>query len=129
MRRLLPLLSLLVLSRALCQPPGWDTFPEGAIPLQPEALKARLNGKTFDFPTWEGIRFQLYFATSGYLFITAKLPESSRSGQWSSTWRVEGSTVCMRRLSENGCVEVRERDGALLWKRQIGGEVVTLTPE
>jgi hypothetical protein len=129
MRRWLSLMSLFIFSSALSQPPGWDTFPDDATPLEPAALKARINGKTFDFRTWDGIKFQLYFAGSGYMFVTAKLPESTKSAQWSSTWQVEGSRVCMTRLNSSGCVDVRENGGILLWKRQVGGEVVKLVPE
>lgn len=97
-------------------------FPADAKPMEPEALKERLTGKTFHVAPASGAPWRLQFLGTGYYFVNA--------GNFSDkgTWRVEASRLCTAPSTRPAaCNEMRLAGDALHLKRD-SGEVVKFEP-
>jgi hypothetical protein len=122
MRRLLSVL-LMLPALSFAQATFPTTFPEGAVPLTPEALKSRLSGKAFKVKQAVGPEYRVqYDSTNAYVDV----------GNFndSGPWRVEGSSACIEfKRAKSGCSEYRLVGEVLYTKRISNGEVVAMIPE
>ncbi|MDO9075777.1 MAG: DUF995 domain-containing protein [Rubrivivax sp.] len=116
------LLCLLVPTLALAQPTLQTEFPKTAKPLESEALKKLLTGRTFLISQAAGSEMRLQYRDT-YAYIN--IGNRSDSGKW----RVEGSAACIDwQVFPAACSEVRV-DGELIYtKRASNGEVVVMRP-
>jgi hypothetical protein len=97
------------------------TFPEGAEPLTPDALREALAGKVFSITPAKGSTWRWEFKDNGYFFLN--VGGFSDSGKWST----KESSVCQDSGKNMGCNEMRQKDNVLYLKRD-NGEIVTFKP-
>lgn len=93
-------------------------FPDGAVALSPEALKAVLLGKVATSKPVKGPELKVTYKDT-YAFLNAG--NFADSGKW----RVEGSSVCIDwQKIKPSCGEVRAVGDAIYIKRAGNDEVV-----
>jgi hypothetical protein len=95
-------------------------FPAGSAPVEANALKQFLTGKTFIAKPVVGVEFRLQFKDSYAFFNSGATSDSG-------PWRTEGSSVCNDwKTFRASCSEMRMSGKELYVKRANNGEVVRL---
>ena len=118
--RIMSLALALVPVIALAQASFPTDFPEGSVPVQAEALKQFLTGKTFVAKPVVGSELRIQYKDS-YAFL------NSGSTSDSGRWRTEGSSVCNEwKTIRASCSEMRLLGQALYVKRANNGEVIRM---
>lgn len=113
---------LLLPLMALAQPALQTEFPKSAAPLETEALKKLLTGRSFLLTPAAGSPMRLQYRDS-YAYLN--IGNRSDSGKW----HVEGSAVCIAwQVFPVGCSEIRVDGDTLYTKRASNGEVVVMRP-
>ena len=98
------------------------SYPGGAGPLAPQALQDALADKVFTTAPAQGTHWQWQFKPDGRFYL------SVGSYADSGRWRTEGSSLCLDSIKNQGCNEMRHKDGMLYLKRN-NGEVVRFQPK
>jgi hypothetical protein len=102
-------------------------FPDGAVRLEPEMLKQRLAGKTFNVKPTSSPAYRIQYQPA-YAFLHVYYPGKTFS--CSGPWRVEGSVACADYAKDkNQCSEFRLADDVLYTKVIGNGEVVAIKPD
>ena len=98
-------------------------FPAEAAPLDAEALKTLLTGKTFVMKPVAGEEVRLQYQSD---FAYINIGRASDSGKW----RIDGSSICYEwKRFPAGCSEHRQAGTVVYVKRYSNGEVVALQPK
>jgi len=109
----------------LGQPAVPTTFPEGAVPVTAEQLRARVTDRAFGAQMTNGDSWRFEWKSNGYLFLNAGSGYSD-----SGKWRVEDGKICAEmKKSGPACSEMRLVNDVLYMKRASNGEVVALQPK
>lgn len=98
------------------------TYPDGAEPLTPEALRTALAEKVFAITPAKGPTWRWQFDGNGYFFLNAG--NYRDSGKWS----IKESSLCLESRNTPGCNEMRQKDNVLYLKRD-SGEIVKFEPK
>jgi hypothetical protein len=130
MRRWIAVGCLLIAGNSPGQGPAVYEFPADAKALAEEALRQRVDGKTFSFDAADGSHYNFSLASDGLSFAAISLIGEHSPHRSHSKWRVKDSSVCLRSTQDTNevCFAVRDMGGDLLWGRQ-SGEVVKLKQE
>jgi hypothetical protein len=101
------------------------TFPDGAIAVTAEQLKARLTDRVFGSRMTNGDDWRLEWKSSGYFYLN-----TGRGYSDSGKWRVEEGKFCAE-MQKTGaaCSEMRIHNDVLYMKRASNGEVAALHPK
>ena len=118
--RIMSLALALVPVMAMAQASFPTDFPEGSVPVQAEALKQFLTGKTFVAKPVVGSELRIQYKDSFAFLNSGGTSDSGR-------WRTEGSSVCNEwKTIRASCSEMRLLGQALYVKRSSNGEVMRL---
>jgi hypothetical protein len=118
----------IVASLLLASSPAWaqalaTEFPEGAVAVNPDALKASVSDKVFAVKASRGPAWRWQFNADGFFFIN--IGNFSDSGKWS----IKDSALCSEgKQIKASCNEVRAKGQELFLKRD-NGEIVKLEPQ
>ena len=121
--------ALLGLSLLACgvqaQPVMPTEFPDGAVPMAPEDLSARIGGKVHRIKFFDGSAARIDYKTNGYVFL-----DMSSGFRDSGNWRVDGTKLCTEwRQVKSSCSEARLKDETVYVKRVVNGEIVSLASD
>jgi hypothetical protein len=122
----LPLTFLLMPAIVLAQASFPTEFPAGAVALEPEMLRQRLAGKSFNVKPAAGPEYRIQYKGE-YAYLNVY--HVRRPINCAGPWRVEGSLACMNwKDDQGGCSEFRLASDVLYRKVPGSGEVVAMLP-
>ena len=107
------------------QPVMPTEFPDGAVPMAPEDLSARIGGKVHRIKFFDGSAARVDYKANGYAYL-----DMSSGYRDSGKWRVDGTKFCVEwQKASSGCSEARLKGDTVFVKRVSNGEIISLASE